>query len=132
MSPEDEKGIVDDVAVFPVSNDNTPKAYLSLARNAPAIGTKVWLVAPQPYGDDEARPMQSATIVAYQNGLVLFAYDDPKVAWQETSGAPIGDATGQVVGLNLGGYYDSDLKTVVGTADDVIVIAKAVSATKSN
>ena len=131
MTPEYQSGSVNDVAIFPLVGKVSAASSLTLAARAPSVGTKVWLVA-QVEGAGQGAPLlHPATVLGRQNGAMLFSYDDPKIDLDATSGAPIVDASGKVVGVNLGGGFDPESKAVVGVADDLEVISKAVAAAKS-
>jgi hypothetical protein len=132
MSPDDQSGSVNDVAVFSFAGKNPTASPLSLAAKAPTVGTKVWLVAQIEGAGQGATLLHAATVIGAQNGAMLFSYDDPKIDLDATSGAPLVDATGKVVGLNLGGGFDPESKAVVGVADDLEVISKALVAAKSD
>ena len=131
MGPDDQSGSINDVAVFPLANRTAEAAYLSLALSSPSIGSKVWLVAQTEDAGKEPSNLHPATVVGFENGAMLFAYDDPKINLDATSGAPIVDLSGRVVGLNLGGGYDAEAKAVMGVADDLRVVTKAVKTAKS-
>lgn len=128
MDPSGQSGSLNDVAAFPLINDKGTSSYLFLAATVPAPGSKVWLIAQVEGAVKGPILLHSATVLGSQNGAMLFAYDDSKINLDATSGAPIVDMLGKVVGLNLGGGYDPKSKTVVGVADDLDVLKKAVNA----
>lgn len=131
MSPDDQSGSINDVAAFLLLNRKVGTSYLSLAASRPSTGSKVWLVAQVEGQSQGASNLHGATIIGFEDGAMLFAYDDPKINLDATSGAPIVDSSGKVVGLNLGGGYDAEAKTVVGVADDLQVLTKALETAKS-
>lgn len=120
----DPAGQVNDVAVFRASAGADGTAGLTVAALPPKRGDRVWLIA-EVQGSNS--PLHPAHILGEQNGALLFAYDDPKLDLRATSGAPIVGTDGKVVGLNLGGGYDSEAKTVIGVADGLAVLTRAVA-----
>ncbi|RZL84115.1 MAG: serine protease [Sphingomonas sp.] len=124
MSPDDQSGAINDVAVFRSSSENSSAVYLALSTTPPKEGDTVWLIA-EVRGSNS--PLHAAHVVGFQNGALVFAYDDSKLDLQATSGAPIVNAKGEVVGLNLGGGYDAEAKTVIGVGDGLAVLTKAVA-----
>ncbi len=128
MSPADQNGAINDVAIFRSLPENSVAPSLMLALSPPKEGDRVFLIA-KTQGSDS--PVHPARVMGLQNGALLFAYDDPKLDLQATSGAPIVNIDGKVVGLNLGGGYDGDAKTVIGVADDLGVLTRAVAAAGS-
>jgi len=125
MDPAEQSGTINDVAVFRASPDSSVVPSLTLAVSSPKEGDRVFLIA-EVEGSDS--PLHPAHVLGLQNGALLFAYDDPKLELQATSGAPIVNTDGKVVGLNLGGGYDAEAKTVIGVADDLAVLTRAVTA----
>lgn len=125
MDPADQSGAINDVAVFRTSPESSVAPSLTLALSSPKEGDRVFLIAEAQGSNSSVHP---ARVLGLQNGALLFAYDDPKLELQATSGAPIVNEDGKVVGLHLGGSYDAEAKTVVGVADDLTVLTKAVAA----
>ncbi|TPG42385.1 serine protease [Sphingomonas koreensis] len=124
MDAADQSGAIYDVAVFRTSPPGDASPGLTLAVSPPKEGDRVWLVAK---AQGSTSLLHSAHVLGSKNGALLFAYDDPKLDLQATSGAPIVDTDGKVVGLNLGGDYDNGAKTVIGVADDLAVLTTAVA-----
>jgi hypothetical protein len=125
MSPDDQKGGLNDVAVFRTLPESSLATSLTLADSPAKVGDEVFLIA-RALGSDSF--IHAARVTDVLNGALLFAYDDPKLQIRATSGAPIVNMRGKVVGLNLGGGYDDEAKTVIGIADDLGVLTKAVAA----
>lgn len=125
MDPADQSGAINDVAVFRTSPESGATPSLALAVSPPKEGDQVFLIA-EAQGSNS--PVHSARVLGLQNGAMLFAYDDAKLELQATSGAPIVNMDGKVVGLNLGGGYDAEAKTVIGVADNLAVLTRAVAA----
>lgn len=100
----------------------TPLVPLTLAAADPKVGDVVWLAGPV-VGD--TAPLHSAKVVEVKPGFLFYAFDAP-VDLTATSGSPLIDTKGQVVGIHLGGGL-SDGKTI-GAAGPVTAIRKNVTA----
>lgn len=124
MGSDDANGALDDVAIFRAPPADGTARGLALAVAPPKEGDPVWLIAAV---QGSASSVHPAHVLTTERGALLFAYEDPKLDLDATSGAPVVDADGHVVGLNLGGGYDSDAGTVIGVADDLQVLVKAVA-----
>lgn len=87
-----------DVAAFPT--DAAPA--LRLASRQPVVGDPVWLVA-QTIGEPRSPGLLHRGVVAeVTDSYIYFLYDQP-ISITATSGAPIVNASGEVVGVNFGG-----------------------------
>jgi len=89
---------------------------LSLASRVPASGYPVWLVA-----DVRNRPGQRlhrAWVRSNLGGELEYAFDE-QLELQATSGAPVLDQNGDIVGIQLGGYERGI--TTIGIANPVDV-----------
>lgn len=124
MDPADQNGAINDVAIFRPLPESNEAPSLGLALSPPKEGDRVFLIA-EAQGSNS--PVHPAHVMGAQNGALLFAYDDPKLDLQATSGAPIVNIDGKVVGLNLGGGYDGEAKTLIGVADDLGVLTRAIA-----
>ena len=116
-----------DIAVFPLSGQAAGSPGLTLAEKEPATGSKVWLVA-QIKGGDPAALLHRATVVGHEQGAMIYAFDDKRIELQATSGAPVVDAAGKLVGINLAGTTAEGSSDVQGVADSLDVVRKALSA----
>lgn len=92
-----------DIAAFVLEGQGTVVA-LEPAASAPAIDARVYLLAPVVDGTARCHPAR----VVSTDGPLVVAYDAP-LTLIATSGAPIVDEKGRLLGINIGG----------GTSDDV-------------
>ncbi|PTQ60090.1 trypsin-like peptidase [Sphingomonas sp. PP-CE-3G-477] len=116
-----------DIAAFPLAGKAAGSPGLTLAEKEPATGSKVWLVA-QIKGGDPAVLLHRATVVGHEQGALIYAFDDKRIELQATSGAPVVDAAGKLVGINLAGTTAEGSSDVQGAADSLDVVRKALSA----
>jgi len=117
-----------DVAAFPLDAASLGKApHLGFAATPPKAGESVWLVA-EVIGAPKGRLLHRATVLPSEPDLLRFRYDDPSIRIQATSGAPIVNAAGQVVGLNLGGQMQG--KDMIGVADMATQVLAALAKAK--
>ncbi|HEY4214112.1 MAG TPA: trypsin-like peptidase domain-containing protein [Steroidobacteraceae bacterium] len=92
-----------DIAAFQMSHAQLTKAVYSLAPRPLALrdpepGEPVWLAAAMP---DGSRTRQAVCVESAPRGLI-FRYVDTKEIAKHSSGAPIVDKEGLVVGINTG------------------------------
>ncbi len=116
-----------DIAAFPLTGQAAGSPGLTLADKEPATGSKVWLVA-QIKGGDPEMLLHRATVVGYEQGAMIYAFDDRRIELQATSGAPVVDAAGKLVGINLAGTTAEGSNDVQGVADGLDVVRKALLA----
>ena len=76
-------------------------------------GRRVWL-ATAVGGADPAKRLHAATVTYLRDGLLYYTYDDNEISLRATSGAPILDANGDVIAINLGGGAQDSQLTGVG------------------
>lgn len=103
-----------DVAAFPFVGI-TSQPRLKLADRAPSVGESVWLVAEVIEKPFEPGLLHHATVAKTGDHAMYFLYDAP-FSVRATSGAPIVNARGEVVGVNFGGGFSEDLGKMVGVA----------------
>jgi trypsin-like peptidase len=103
-----------DVAAFQVA-DAAGAAVLELAATPPAPGDRVYLLAET---DEPGSRIFPAVEVATRDRApyLEFQYDD-EVTLKATSGAPILNSDGKVVGINIGG--DESKSPVEGHANSI-------------
>jgi hypothetical protein len=99
-------------------------AALPLATKVPAVGDRVWLAAPI---QGQAGLLHPAKIVAAESGTLYYTYDEPKTDLTSTNGAPVLNASGEVVGMALGGGTMPD-GVLVGNANAASSLQKRISA----
>lgn len=122
----DEKAMLD-IAAFPLSGTTT-QPPLRLASRAPAVGDSVWLVA-EIIAEPKAEGfLHHAVVAEITDHFVIITYDQP-IGITATSGGPIVNAQGDVVGVNFGGGVVKSGK-MVGIATAVKAIRAALPASK--
>ena len=88
-----------DVAAFRLADYKGPA--LLVANAAPKKGDKVYLLA-RPRGEEQLR-LISGFISRVGPNLLEYLYDETGMNFAGTSGAPVLNESGEVVGINLGG-----------------------------
>lgn len=97
-----------DVAAFSVAETSltglsavqqVPLAPLAFAAKAPKVGDPVWLASPV---EGQQASLYPGKVVEISAGFLFFEYTDRSLNLIGTSGAPILDASGAVVGMNVG------------------------------
>lgn len=99
-----------------------------LATAAPRVGDPVWL-ASKVAGKEGAA--WSAKLVEVTPGFLFFEYVDRDLDLAGTNGAALIDATGAVVGLNLGGGKMEDGALIGSASPAAAVLARVSAALKS-
>lgn len=115
-----------DIAAFPLTGANAALPRLTLADREPADGSRIWLVA-RIRGGDPAALLHRATVVGHEQGAIVYAFDDKRIDLQATSGAPIVDADGRLVGINLASTTEEGSSDVQGVGDGLDVVKKALA-----
>jgi hypothetical protein len=94
-----------DVAAFPLDTAKAPihPVRLKLAAAAPKVGDSVWLLAQVPEGAPPSQLLHHAVVRSSTDQALQYAFDNVGLNLQGTSGAPVVNAAGEVVGTNLGG-----------------------------
>ena len=119
---------VGDVAAFTAPARLKPIA-LPMAPNDVAAGDRVTLLAPLA-GAADAGLRHDAVVLGMHDGFLLYKFDDPTIPLRATSGAPVVDAAGRLVAINLTGGHLSkdDPAAMIGGGNPVIAWRGAVEA----
>ncbi len=119
---------MNDIAAFPIALDADSSARALRLATAPAkVGDTVWLVTRLLRGAPETKLLHRAEVGRVTGGgTLLFVYDDPSVEIQATSGAPIVNARGEVVGVNFGGLTREG--RTIGIATGLAAVRAALTA----
>ncbi len=119
---------VGDVAAFTAPARLKPIA-LPLAPDSPIAGDRVTLLAPLAGGTD-AGLRHDAVVIGMHDGFLLYKFDDPDIQLRATSGAPVVDAAGRVVAINLTGGHlaKDDPAAAIGAGNPVAAWRGAVEA----
>jgi len=93
---------------------------LKLSSKLPKKGETVWLAAPTIYSVEPK--LHKATVRSASNISLIFEYEEKDIVLTATSGAPILNSAGEVVGLNVGG--GEQYGKIVGVANPCTSIRK--------
>ncbi|WP_437475733.1 trypsin-like peptidase domain-containing protein [Sorangium sp. So ce1014] len=97
-----------DVAAFRAPASFSPRALRLAPRNA-APGEDVWLVAEVLGGTSAGQHLHRARVVHSKPMLLAYQFEDTTLELRATSGAPVVNARGEVVGLQVSGGPDGDV-----------------------
>ncbi len=100
-----------DVAACVVT-DETGFTPLPLGTKDPQPGERVWMLA-NVIGSPSTR--HAATIYGFEDGWLLYEFEQTHIELRATSGAPIVDQSGRVVAVNAGGGEQQGVTIGVGT-----------------
>ncbi|WP_010249918.1 trypsin-like peptidase domain-containing protein [Acetivibrio cellulolyticus] len=110
---EVSSGVDKDIAAFYYGDDmKVPK--LKISSKLPKKGETIWLAASVMTAPEDKK-LHKATVRSASKKMLTFEYEDEGIMITATSGAPILNSKGEVVGINIGGYEDG--KTVTGCAN---------------
>lgn len=99
----DDRGYDKDLAAYRLSSDQKPDA-LRLALTRPKVGETVYLHARQ--RGKTSLDMLRAVVRKSSDTEFEYTFDDKQINLAGTSGAPVLNAMGEVVALNIGGGED--------------------------
>jgi hypothetical protein len=88
------------------SANTVPSAGRPLAATNAKVGQTVWVAAPVIDGPEATARLHEAKVVQVDAGWLIFDYKEPGLNLVATSGAPVLDKDGAIVGINLGGGKD--------------------------
>lgn len=112
-----------DLAVFKLlSKKGTP--FFRLNTDLLKIGQHVWLATSLIDAKSKKQTLYEAVVTKSDNTDLRFKYFNPKILLTSTSGSPILNAKGEVVGLNLGGIRSTN--ELIGEANPAISIKKLI------
>lgn len=101
-APLGESSQAGDVAAFWVSDSANVRA-LPLAESDPVEGESVWVAGPVISGAPPGRRVHAAHVYALEDRKLYYKYENAQIELRATSGAPVLNAQGEVVAINLGG-----------------------------
>ncbi len=107
-----------DVAAFPVTDPANVPA-LTFAAKLPAPGTEVFLIAKLD-GAPADKLRYRGVVEAVEDGAIGVALDDKGLALRGSSGAPIVNAAGEVVGINLASGEMGGKTIAMGASADAV------------
>lgn len=100
-----------DVSVFQAPAELAPHA-LELAPALPQKDERVWLLARV---EGQTELMWPATVFYVTDSFLVYQFDSTTISFRATSGAPVVNAKGQLVAINLGGNPVQDVVRGFGT-----------------
>jgi hypothetical protein len=121
-----------DVAVFSVFTDaglgglqavqQVPLTALPFAAKAPKVGDPVWVAAAL---EGQPGSLWQAKVVEISPGFLFFEYTNRELKLDGTTGAPVLDAAGAVVGLNVG-FGKMEDGALIGSAAPLAALKQRV------
>lgn len=123
------EGALRDAAAFVLDAHGAPPPYhLKLAAIAPKAGDHVWLLAQVADGAPPNQLLHRAVVRQTGADVLQYAFDNVKLGLQATSGAPVLNDDGDVVGMHLGG---GELPgKLIGAADNLAAVRSLLRSAK--
>lgn len=112
------RGYLRDLAAFPLvaSPGAATAAPLRLARTAPKVGDPVWLLAQVAKGAPPNVLLHRAVVTYAREDALEYRFDNSELGIRATSGAPVLNAGGEVVSVNLAGGLRDGKFTATGNS----------------
>jgi hypothetical protein len=120
-------GYLKDVSAF-ILDATTPAihpAHLQLAAAPPKAGDSIWLLAQVLEGAPNTELQHRAVVRSSKDEALQYEFDNASLKLQATSGAPLLDANGDVVGINIGA--GSSRGKVIGVGDSLASLRSLLS-----
>jgi S1-C subfamily serine protease len=90
-----------ELTVFPIDSGCEVRSYLSIAAHEPKVGDIVYLLA-QAFGEAHVR-LHKAKLKAIAAGYLEYIFEDAMLELGGTSGGPMLNEQGEVIGINVSG-----------------------------
>ena len=97
----DKKHAAGDIAAFLINTDNK-LPYLKFSTESVPIGEEVWLVTSVDQGASATQKTHSGKILSVSKKEIRIKYNNSKLNFSGTSGSPIINKRGEVIGINVG------------------------------
>jgi hypothetical protein len=122
----DAQGAAEDVAAFPLPGFQGP--FLAIAKTAPQPGDTIYLLC-RPRGEGHPR-LVAATVRRAAANILEYSFEETGINFGGTSGAPLLNEAGELVGMNLGGRQAGEKMRGFGNpaASFVALVAEALNA----
>jgi hypothetical protein len=122
-------GYKQDVAAFVLNQVKAGEqpVHLKLAAQMPKIGDQIWLLAQVADGAPSTQLLHHAIVRYSKDDGIIYQYDNASLNLKATSGAPLINADGEVVGINLGGGNHNGL---IGIGDSLESLRAALASAK--
>jgi len=120
--PQSDEGPARDVAVFRLPDAKI--TALELHTGKLPLKRRVWLAAQVKAGEPPEKLLHRATLVTADREWIEFEYDNSELDPTATSGAPVVDEKGRVIGINIGARIEG--KKLIGVAQSAAVVLNAV------
>ena len=99
---EDTNALAGDVLAFKLGNKNPFKTF-QLSESLPSVGDKVWLSAAVFGGAPSSQRQHEAVVTkVIEGGNIQYRFENKKLSFKGTLGAPILNKEGSVVAIHLG------------------------------
>lgn len=105
-----------DMAVFKIKS-NGAYSNLKLSKKRPLIGEHVWLAASLMEGAPKSQKLHEAVVTLSNGNDLEYKFKNSAIKLTATSGAPVLNKRGEVVGINVGGRRDNN--KLIGAANPI-------------
>jgi hypothetical protein len=98
---------VGDIAAFLI-NTEKKLPYLKFSTESVNVGDEVWLVTAVVQGASATQKTHSAKVISVSDKEIRIKYNNSKLKFSGTSGSPIVNKRGEVIGINVGSNNEND------------------------